>query len=153
MKRFLVDGQHLIRAAAILLGSVLLFLVVRSFLVPAGFGELGHYRRAALEEATALPVHFAGRAACEDCHTDVVDARHGSLHERISCESCHGALAAHAEDPTSLIPSLPDAKTICLGCHRAQVTRPAAFPQIDPKEHGGDVECSECHQPHHPEAN
>lgn len=153
MKNFFVDGQHLIRAGALLLGLVVVFVVVRSLLVPAGFGELGHYRRGALDDVAALPVRFAGRAACAECHTDVVEMRHGSKHERIGCESCHGALAAHAADPGSLTPELPDAGTVCLRCHRAEMARPVKFPQIDPKEHGDGTKCTECHKPHHPETS
>ena len=153
MKKFLIDGQHLIRAGALLLGGLLVFVVVRALLVPAGFGDLGHYRRGALDDVAALPVHFAGRAACEECHTDVVEVRHGSLHERIGCESCHGALAAHAADPGSLTPKLPDAGTVCLRCHRAEIGRPVKFPQVDPREHADGKKCNECHKPHHPETS
>ncbi|TPW17151.1 MAG: hypothetical protein FD129_491, partial [bacterium] len=51
MKSFLVDGQHLIRAGALLLAGVVAFLVVRSLLIPVGFGTLGHYRPGALDAA------------------------------------------------------------------------------------------------------
>lgn len=153
MKKFLSDGQHLVRAGAILGGGVVVFVVVRSLLVPPDFGALGHYRPGALADAAALPVHFAGRAACEECHADVAEARHGSHHERIGCESCHGALAAHAADPGSMTPKLPDAATVCLRCHSAQVARPVKFPQINPKDHGDGTRCNECHKPHHPETS
>lgn len=153
MNKFFVDGQHLIRAGALLLGGVLVFVVVRALLVPAGFGELGHYRSGALGDVAALPLHFAGRAACEECHSDIAEARRGSHHERIGCESCHGALAAHAADPGSLTPKPPDAGTVCLRCHSTQAARPATFPQVDPKEHGSGTRCNECHKPHHPETS
>ncbi len=94
---------------------------------------------------------FAGRAACEECHEEVVEARKGSKHAQVNCEACHGALAAHAEDPASVKPQLPDVKTLCRTCHEKLVGRPAAFPQVDVKDHAGDEPCSSCHRPHHPE--
>jgi uncharacterized CHY-type Zn-finger protein len=144
-------GQHLLRAAALLVGGALVFVALRGFLIPDGFGDLGHYRAGALEDNASRQVHFAGRQACAECHTDIVEARVGSKHERVGCEACHGALAAHAADPGSVTPELPDAHTLCLVCHRSKVTMPASFPQIDPAEHGEGSVCTECHSPHHPE--
>lgn len=144
-------GQHLLRAAALLVGGTLVFVALRGFLIPDGFGDLGHFRPGALEDNARHELHFAGRQACAECHTDIVEARAGSKHERVGCEACHGALAAHAADPGSLTPELPDAHTLCLVCHRSKVTMPASFPQIDPDEHAEGTVCTECHSPHHPE--
>lgn len=151
MRNLLQDGRHLVRAAMLFAAVILAFLVVRSALVPEGFGKLGHYRAGALDDARAKPLLFAGRAACEECHTDVVGARNGSKHARVSCEACHGAQADHAADPTRGKPARPDASAICLVCHQANVAKPEAFPQVDPKDHSGGEACSTCHKPHHPE--
>lgn len=151
MSRFFADSQHLLRAAVLLLAGALLFVVLRAVFVPKGFGEYGHYRAGAILDNQNRPLHFAGRAACEECHTDVVAARHGSKHERIGCEACHGALAAHAADPGAETPPRPDAKTICLRCHQHNVTAPASFPQVIPKEHGDGQACNACHPAHHPD--
>ncbi len=145
------DREHLLRLVAVAVVGVGVFLLLRAVLVPASFGEFGFYRGAALTEIASAPMHFAGRAACEECHDDVAATRKGSLHEQIGCESCHGPLADHATDPSSVQPELPDARTLCLGCHLTNVARPAAFPQVDPKEHGDDEVCTSCHDPHHPE--
>jgi hypothetical protein len=149
--RIFEHGSHLIRAAALLLGGVVVFVVLRGLLVPAGFGELGHYRFGALAANQDRPLHFAGRTACEECHTDVAAVRKGSKHERIGCEACHGPLAAHAADPGAVKPELPDGKSICLVCHRVDASAPAGFPKIDPKDHGDGAACNTCHKPHHPE--
>lgn len=152
MRQILHDTRHLVRAAALFAGGVLLFLVARGFLVPTGYGSLGPFRPGALDDARARPLAFAGRAACEECHSDVVEARKGSKHATVNCEACHGALAAHSADPTSGKPQLPDARTLCLVCHSQNSARPRGFPQVDPKEHSGGSACNECHKPHHPEA-
>lgn len=151
MRDLFKDREHLFRMAALFLGGLCAFLVVRALMVPKGFGELGHYRTAAIEENRQRPLAFAGHKACEECHTDVVEARKGSRHAGVHCESCHGPLAKHAEDPGSLTPERPDRKTICLVCHRAEAAKPAEFPQVDPREHAGESSCDECHKPHHPE--
>jgi len=145
------DREHLFRMAALFLVGLGVFLIVRAYLVPKGFGEYGHYRPGALEDNRSLPLHYAGRAACAECHSDVVDLRKGSKHERIGCESCHGPLAQHAADPDALTPKRPDKKKVCLTCHLTESAKPPRFPQVDPKEHGGSGGCDECHKPHHPE--
>ena len=153
MRNLFEHGQHLLRAAALLVGGVLVFVVVRALLVPDGFGTYGHYRAGALEDNRNRELRFAGRQACFECHTDIVEARAGSHHERVGCESCHGALAARAADPGSVTPQLPDPKQVCLVCHRHKVSMPVTFPQIDPAEHGDGAACTECHRPHHPEVD
>jgi hypothetical protein len=145
------DKEHLVRMAALFAVGLGVFLVVRALMVPAGFGKYGHYREGALQDNRSVPIHYAGRKACEECHADVVEARRGSKHATVGCESCHGPLAAHAEDPGTLTPQLPDKRSICLVCHRADAAKPAGFPQVDPKEHAGDSTCDECHNAHHPE--
>ena len=151
MRQLMKEGRHLFRAALLFVAGIAAFLVIRGFMVPKDFGVLGHYRLGALADAAARPVSFAGRAACEECHSDVVDARKGSKHAGVNCEACHGPLAAHAADPTTAKPALPDSKTICLVCHLTNVARPAKFPQVDPKDHGDGGACGSCHKPHHPE--
>ena len=145
------DKEHLVRMAGLFVVGITAFVVARAVLVPKGFGEYGHYRAGALDDNRGRPLRFAGRDACVDCHDDVVKARTGSKHANVGCEAYHGALAEHAADPEQVKPQRPDAKTICLVCHLANVARPQAFPQVDPKEHGEGEACNSCHQPHHPE--
>lgn len=145
------DKEHLVRMAALFVLGIGLFLIARAALVPKGFGEFGHYRTGALKDNRDVPLQYAGRAACADCHPEVVKARAGSQHQRVGCESCHGPLARHAEDPGALTPDRPDKRKVCLTCHLTDAAKPARFPQVDPKEHGGEGGCDECHKPHHPE--
>jgi len=151
MQRFLKDREHLVRMAGLFLVGLVLFLVMQFLLVPKDFYKLGHFRAGALADNAARPVVFAGRQACESCHPDVVEARKGSRHGMIGCEACHGALAKHADDPGSLKPTRPDARTLCLVCHREDVAKPKSFKQVNPQEHMAGEPCISCHKPHHPE--
>jgi len=151
MQRFIKDREHLVRMAGLFLVGLILFLIVQLALVPKDFHTLGHFRAGALADNAAHAVVFAGRQACESCHPDVVETRKGSRHGMIGCEACHGALAKHADDPGSLKPTRPDARTLCLVCHREDVAKPKSFKQVNPQEHMGGEPCISCHKPHHPE--
>lgn len=153
MREWLRDREHMVRMGILFAGALAVFLVVRAVMVPKDFGTYGHFRTGALADNMAHPLVFAGRQACGDCHDDIVASRKGSKHEQIGCEACHGALEAHAsaDDPSTLKPTLPDGKTICLVCHRENVAKPAGFPQVDPTDHGDGGPCTSCHNPHHPE--
>ncbi len=140
---------HLVRIAVLFGAAILAFVLVQGFLVPDDFGTYGHYRAGALEDNRNLPLVHAGAAACVDCHFDVTEAAAGGGHAAIRCEACHGALAAHAEDPT-VEPGRPDATTICARCHAAVAARPAGFPQVDVADHAAGEACLTCHTAHNP---
>jgi hypothetical protein len=145
------DVEHLLRVAGLLLVGVVLFLGLKALLVPKDFGLYGHYRAGALDDARARPVVFAGRAACEACHSEVPEATKGGKHAGIACEACHGALAPHAEadDPAATKPPRPTA-ALCPVCHSAAIGKPARFPQVNLKEHAEPGTCLECHRAHRP---
>jgi uncharacterized CHY-type Zn-finger protein len=124
--------------------------VVRHFVVPKSFGEYGHYRGDAMGEIAAKPVKFAGHQTCEMCHSDVLEVKSAGKHAHVNCEACHGPLAAHANDPASVVPTLPDTTVLCARCHTASAAKPASFPQVNPAEHSGGVPCKTCHNPHSP---
>jgi hypothetical protein len=151
MLKFPKNGEHLVRMAALFLAGLGVFLVARVLLVPKDFHELGHFRTGALADNMARPIAFAGREACESCHSDIVSERQGSRHSAIGCEACHGALAQHAEDPGRGKAVRPDARKVCFVCHRADTAKPKTFKQVNPQEHMGDAPCTSCHKPHHPE--
>jgi len=141
--------EHLVRLATLFVVGIALFLGVRSLLVPADYGLLGPYRASALAQNRTKPIAFAGQLACVDCHTDVAGLRKGNAHERISCESCHGSLAAHAADPAVAAPR-PGGRTVCAICHVPDRAKPAGFKTVDFVEHAGDEPCVSCHVPHAP---
>jgi hypothetical protein len=144
------DAAHLVRMAALFAGALLVFLVVRQSVVPATFGQYGHFRGAALEEIRSRPVTFAGRSTCEMCHEDQLKVLKTSRHAAVACEACHGPQAKHAEDPSSIKPVLPDTRTLCARCHESNAAKPRTFPQVVTKEHSGGEACKTCHVPHSP---
>ena len=156
MPKLFPHSQHLLRIAGLFLHGLVLFIILRAIFIPRGFGELGHYRVGALADNRAKAVHFAGRKACLECHTDVEEAQKGSRHAAVSCEACHGPQNAHATapDPSAAKPKKPEPATIiqlCLGCHENNVAKPKGFKQIDPKAHMGGGRCTECHKHHAPQ--
>lgn len=150
MKHLFKDREHLVRLAGLFVLAAAGFLFVRALFVPKGFGAYGHYRAGALEDVAARPLRFAGRKACLDCHQDMADSLATGKHSTLGCEACHGALAAHVEDPTGSPAHKPDTKQLCPVCHAANSARPKTFPQVDVKEHAADAACKDCHAPHHP---
>jgi hypothetical protein len=150
MGRQFRDYAHLVRMAALFAAGVVVFLVGRSFFVPYDFGIYGHYRAGALDEAKARPITFAGQTACVECHSDISDLRKTARHAKVSCESCHGPLATHANGDEPLKPARPDGRKTCVGCHLKNASKPPTFPQIEVADHAGDNACIDCHNPHAP---
>jgi len=144
------DAEHLIRLAGAFAIGIVVFLLLRSYFVPRSFGQYGHYRGDALTEIAAKPVSYAGHQTCEVCHGDVLEVKKAGKHAGVNCEACHGALAAHAADPASVVPKLPDTAVLCAQCHEQNIAKPKSFPQVVSKEHSGGVDCKICHQPHSP---
>ena len=145
------DYEHILRLVGIFFVAVIAFLLLRAWLVPADFGVYGHFRAGAIADNQAKPIMFAGRAACADCHADVVESRQGSRHAQIGCEACHGPLAAHAAgEEAEAKPARPDPRTTCIRCHDARAGKPRAFPQVDVRDHAPEGACTDCHKPHHP---
>jgi hypothetical protein len=144
------DHEHFYRLILLFAVGVVLFLGVRALLVPAGFGQYGHFRPGALADSMAKPSSYAGRAACAECHDDVADKKGQGKHAGLGCEACHGPLVAHARAPEAKTPELPDPQALCARCHAQNQAKPAGFPQVDPAEHAGDASCADCHDPHSP---
>jgi hypothetical protein len=144
------DAEHLFRLAAVFILGSLVFVGARAVLVPKSFGQYGHYRGDAISEIASRQVHFAGHQACEDCHTDVLDKKKTGKHVHVNCEACHGPLAKHADDPSSVKPDKLDTAVLCVRCHEANTAKPKAFPQVASSDHSGGLPCDTCHQPHSP---
>jgi predicted CXXCH cytochrome family protein len=144
------DAGHVVRLAGLFLGGLVLFFLLRAWLVPDDFGVYGHYRARAIADNRRREPVFAGQAACLDCHEAQAAERQAGRHAQVRCEACHGPLAAHAEGRTDDPPARPDGRTLCVTCHEAGTGRPAAFPQVVPADHAGDEVCTSCHRPHAP---
>ena len=144
------DSAHLTSLAVVFLLGIVAFVALRAAVIPKSFGRYGPYRGDALKEATARPLAYAGHEACEGCHPDVLEIKSKGAHARVNCESCHGPLAKHADDPASVIPVKPDVAKLCVRCHSENIAKPSNFPQVDAKEHAQGQPCNTCHQPHSP---
>lgn len=143
------DQKHLIHMAGVFAVGGLLFVLMRGVLVPADFGELGHYRASALDDNREVSPSFAGREACADCHDDAAATLSAGSHAGVGCEACHGAWARHAADPGEVVPEVPTAE-VCAVCHARRVAKPDWFPQVDSAEHSGGDPCTDCHEAHSP---
>lgn len=151
------------RLFGILAVLLVIGLGVRWLMVPASFGEVGHYRGLAPgEEAEREPV-LQGKNVCAECHDDEFDKHEKDVHISVECEACHGpgrdhVRARRADAPESeakMFRKLVQAN--CLACHRRLLARPKLFPTVDVKEHFAlvgvkdpDTPCQACHSPHEP---
>lgn len=143
--------QQLSRLVVLFVAAVAGLAAARFFLVPPTFGELGHYRASAIADNVAVPLKYAGREACVDCHADVAEVHSKARHQTLSCETCHGPAARHVENPGEVNPVVPREREFCPRCHGYDPSRPTGFPQIDPVLHNPMTPCVSCHVPHAPE--
>lgn len=147
MRPFKMPPQivRLILLTAFIVGS---YLAARFCLTPTSFGEVGFYRANALGELASRPITFAGRAACDECHSEHVQKLSKAEHKKLSCESCHGPAQGHVDNPDVKLEKLTFSH--CVRCHEASPSRPKWLKQVVPREHYAGQRCSECHSPHEP---
>lgn len=148
MRRFFKMPPQVLRIVLLAAGIVFSYMMARAVLTPPSFKQYGFFRGAALEELASRDPVFAGRKACSECHDDEVKklASHG--HKSLSCEGCHGAGQAHADNPDVKLQILNYSH--CARCHEANPSRPKWHKQIVLKEHYAGSKCTECHVPHMP---
>jgi transcription elongation factor Elf1 len=142
--------KYLIRLMVVFVIGVIVALGVQRLLVPKSFGVLGHYRASALKEVAAQKPVYAGQEACGACHEDEAAVKKTGRHAGLPCEVCHGASAAHAEDPTTRKPFTELDRSFCLRCHEKNVSRPPGFPMVSGTSHNLKDDCRQCHKPHAP---
>jgi hypothetical protein len=143
--------QQVPRLGAVFALAGIGLIVARQYLVPETFGDIGHYRAAAIDTIVAREKKFAGQQACALCHSRIQEVRLASNHRGVACESCHGPAAAHVANPVEIKPSIPRERDFCPRCHAYNPSRPTGFPQIDPVAHNPLTPCVTCHEPHEPE--
>jgi len=122
-----------------------------AFVIPESMKDTELHRAETVGREEELPINYAGAAVCRDCHPDEYDSRVAGFHRNLSCETCHGALFGHTEDPLESPASAPRERGFCPTCHTYDASRPTGFPQIDPVLHNPITPCIECHDPHDPE--
>ena len=151
MRRLFIMPPQLFRIFLLVIGIVVFYSIARYFLTPPSFGEYGWYRGAALAELATRDRVYAGKKACEECHSDESQKLMKHEHKGVACESCHGPGEAHAQNPDD-----PNVKmavlhySLCLRCHEANPSRPKWHKQIVSKDHYTGSKCTECHVAHAP---
>ena len=108
----------------VLLAGVVVFLIIRTAVVPKDFGKYGHYRPGALDMVGGLPVSYAGSAQCALCHDAEVKVHDSGKHAGVHCEACHGPQAKHVEAEGGDVPKLPDVPNLCRRCHEKDAAKP-----------------------------
>jgi hypothetical protein len=142
--------QQISRLLIVFAVAIAALLIMRRVMIPATFGQLGHYRAASIGENAARPIKYAGRGACNECHDDIVTIHSRARHQTVSCEACHGAAQAHIASGGEIKPVVPRERAFCPKCHAYDAARPTGFPQIDPVTHNPVKRCVTCHNPHEP---
>ena len=140
---------QVIRIILLAVGIVVFYSVARYVLTPPSFRKYGWYRGAALMELATRDQVYAGKKACEECHSEEYQKLLKHEHKGLACESCHGPGEAHAEDPRK---ENIDRSSFaaCVRCHEANPSRPKWHKQIVSKTHYTGTKCTECHVPHSP---
>jgi len=107
-------------------------------------------------DPSALPQGWIGRAACVECHSEQQALPiHGALlgappGTRLECETCHGAGAAHVQDPSgapmAALRNLPadEANRACVSCHAL----PFEADGLQHQHARSGLRCAECHDIH-----
>ncbi len=148
MRRFLKMPPQLFRLLLLAIGIVVVYSIARYFLTPTSFAQYGWYRGEALAEVAAREPLFAGKKACEECHSDEYQKLSKAEHKTLSCEACHGVGRAHVDNPDINLPKLTFSH--CVRCHEADPSRPKWLKQMNSRTHYPGQRCTECHVPHQP---
>ncbi len=143
--------KHLKRVGILLAIFVIAFILIRVIPAPAELEPYGFYRTVNNEDEWASQsMQYVDPALCDDCHKDKHDIWEKSKHSTVSCENCHGPGQAHIERNADL--PTDTSRESCGLCHAELEARPDNFPQINPEEHGQELSCITCHNPHDPAA-
>lgn len=89
---------------------------------------------------------------CEACHATIARTKSLSHHVNVPCTRCHEVPEAHKISPRENLPSKPNNREFCGGCHAEGASSPRGIPRIDINTHGERYVCWQCHYPHLPEA-
>jgi hypothetical protein len=142
-----------VAAAAVLLIGFTAATVVGGGVAMGLYDVYGYHPEKNAASWASLAPAYADTATCRACHAAQYVPWTAAPHATVSCETCHGPLAAHAADPAavkpdSLIASTSASSNLCARCHERTVGRPAAFAQQDLSTHYRPWACDRCHDPH-----
>jgi hypothetical protein len=149
MRRLIHMPPQVFRIVLLAVGRGAAYLTARYFLTPPSFWEYGWYRGAALAELATRDRVYAGKKACEECHSDEYQKVLKHEHKGLACESCHGPGEVHAHEPRK--DNIDKSNyAVCVRCHEANPSRPKWHKQVVSKNHYTGSKCTECHVPHSP---
>ena len=98
------------------------------------------------------PVPPHAPAECSAWHGQIARTKELSSHALLECSTCHAVSKEHKIHPRSSLPTKPQTREFCGGCHAKGATNPDS-PKVDMDEHGESYLCWQCHYPHLPEGN
>jgi hypothetical protein len=133
-----------------------IYLIMRSSMVPPSFGTHGYYRYESVREQMDRHLVHGRHTSCKDCHAPISEKKAVGKHSLVSCEACHAPLRVHVtrNKKTGTMP-IYRSYHLCAYCHEYLVARPAEFPQVILKKHVRDkgsrfseTVCLDCHNPY-----
>ena len=151
------NRRHLTRLLIIIALLIVVFLIVRSLLIPTSFGEYGHYRGDNVEEQMNIPLVYQGSDFCSECHQVQFNDCKESGHRSVNCEACHGHWEIHNGNLKTM--TADKGSEPCLLCHQKLTGRPVDFPQIESlalhlaeqeMSEQDEYNCIDCHDQHIP---
>ena len=81
----------------------------------------------------------------------MLDVKSKGVHKGVACESCHGPLAAHADDPASVHTGETGYEVLCARLPPGERRQAEDLSSGgSPAEHSGGAACNTCHKPHSP---
>jgi predicted CXXCH cytochrome family protein len=143
-------GIGLVAGSAVVIAVVLFAILWVGLAMAAPYLEVTLFPERNAQALAGLELKYAGVATCATCHEPEVTRLVSSMHADIGCESCHGALNAHAlSSPGPEADRLIETPTaeLCVKCHEQTAGRPEGFPQVEVADHYIDT-CLACHNPH-----
>lgn len=142
--------DSLARLVAVVLALTVVGAFVFFVLIPRPMKDVRLQWEEHVKREQALPVRYAGFAACAECHEALYGMKKAGFHRDLSCETCHGPAKAHTDDPEKVKPAVPSGRAFCTRCHAYDPSRPRGFPMINPAAHNPLKACPACHNPHDP---
>ncbi len=140
---------QVLRLVLLTIAIAVIYFTARYFLTPASFGQYGWFRADALAQLASYQPIYAGKKACDECHSEEYQKVSKGDHKTLSCEACHGAGQAHADNPDIHKMTILT-YSHCVRCHEANPSRPKWHKQLTVKTHYTGSKCTECHVPHQP---
>lgn len=89
--------------------------------------------------------------SCAACHGEIARVKAVSPHTELACTRCHETTDTHRDTPRASLPSKPQSREFCGGCHAKTAQSPKEIPRVDLANHGRSDLCWQCHYPHDPE--